>query len=193
MAKGAKCTEVLKIKVRQQFCKKNQFSHHAFGYDTTETERAEDMSAAYPHLDPIYPLLAKWWSKKYCVKVIQAANSLFLSIEIPRAYKLGYSNNNCFKTGCVKGGIGYWQKIQKDDPGKFYRMAMREHKITNLKGKPVTICMDQSEKQRRHVFLLPHPDYPHIKDLSMMSGRPPELMMECDAFCKTTQEEVVEV
>lgn len=29
-------------------------------------------------------------------------------------YDLGYANNNCI--GCVKGGIGYWNKIRIDFP-----------------------------------------------------------------------------
>lgn len=28
-------------------------------------------------------------------------------------YKLGFTNNNCFGTGCVQGGIGYWQKVEE--------------------------------------------------------------------------------
>jgi hypothetical protein len=39
-------------------------------------------------------------------------------------YKLGYNNNNCI--GCVKGGIGYWNKIRKDFPERFNRMAQIE-------------------------------------------------------------------
>lgn len=52
-------------------------------------------------------------------------------------------------------------------------MAMREHEFTNLKGEPVTICKDQSKEakaKRRYipVFLLPHPDYPDVKDISKL-------------------------
>jgi hypothetical protein len=36
-------------------------------------------------------------------------------------YRLGYRNNNC--RGCVKGGKGYWNKIRKDFPDYFERMA----------------------------------------------------------------------
>jgi len=35
------------------------------------------------------------------------------------------------------------------------------------------------------VFLKPHPDYPNIKDISMMKGRPPEPLFECNGFCGT--------
>ena len=61
-------------------------------------------------------------------------------------------------------------------------MAMREHEITDLKGEPVTICKDQS-KGGGLVFLKPHPKYPDMKDISMMKGRPPEMLIECNGFC----------
>lgn len=182
LAKGAKCSSELKIIVRQQFTKKNDFSIQAFGYDNGETGRANDMKNNNSHLHPVFPLLMVWMNKFECAKYVQAANSLFLSIELPNAYKLGLENNNCFKTGCVQGGIGYWQWMQKNQPDKFDRMAAREHKITDIKGEPVTICKDQS-KGGGLVFLKPHPNYPQMKDLSMMKGRPPEMLIECNGFC----------
>lgn len=97
-------------------------------------------------------------------------------------YKLGFENNNCFGTGCVQGGIGYWQKIQKEFPDKFIKMARIEHELTNLKGKPVTMLKDQS-KNKSMLFLLPHPDYPDIPHLDMKKGRPPKSLMECNGFC----------
>ena len=60
-------------------------------------------------------------------------------------------------------------------------MAKIEHDLTDLKGKPVTMCKDQS-KGGGLVFLLPHKDYPHIKDLSMMQGRPPKPLMDCNGL-----------
>ena len=33
------------------------------------------------------------------------------------------------------------------------------------------------------VFLKPHPSYPDIKDISMMKGREPQPLMECNGFC----------
>jgi len=182
LAKGAKCSAELKIVVRQQFTKKNRFSYQAFGYDNGETGRANDMKNNNPHLRPIFPLLMFWLNKFDCVKYVQSANSLFLKINLPIPYQLGLENNNCFKTGCVQGGIGYWQWMEVNQPDKFDRMAIREHEITDLKGEPVTICKDQS-KGGGLVFLKPHPKYPHMKDLSMMKGRPPEKLMECNGFC----------
>ena len=42
-------------------------------------------------------------------------------------YDLGYRNNNCI--GCVKGGMGYWNKIRIDFPEVFERMAKLEREI----------------------------------------------------------------
>lgn len=97
-------------------------------------------------------------------------------------YLLGFRNNNCFETGCVQGGIGYWQKYKIVKPIAFLKMAAKEHHLTKLKGEPVTICKDQS-KGGGLVFLMPNPDYPDIKDISMMKGREVEPLMECNGFC----------
>lgn len=186
VAKGAICSAELKKLVRQQFIKKNNFSYNAFGYDNGEQNRAADMRKSNPHLRPIFPLLMFWMSKYDCVKYTQSANSLFLSITLPTPYRLGLENNNCFKTGCVQGGIGYWQWMKENQPEKFDRMAEREHEISELKGEPVTICKDQS-KGGGLVFLKHNPKYPDMKDISMMKGRPPEMLIECNGFCSKTE------
>lgn len=186
LPKGAICSAELKIKVRQQFCKRHLFSHHAFGYDTAEVGRAKDMKKNNAHLYPIFPLLMVCMDKFDCIKHVQNLNSLLFRIELPITYRLGLENNNCFKTGCVQGGIGYWQWMQVNQPQKFDDMAAREHKITEIKGEPVTICKDQS-KGGGLVFLKHHPAWPDVKDISMMIGRPPEMLIECSGFCSTSE------
>lgn len=190
IAKGAKCSEVMKITVRQQYIKQQQFSYQAFGFDITEIGRAKDMKKSNSHLNPIFPLIYKLFDKKDCMRMIQKANDLSVKINIPESYQMGYSNNNCFQTGCVKGGIGYWQKIKHDYPEKFSAMAKIEHDLTDLKGMPVTICKDQSKEAKARnggrdelVFLLPNPKYPLMKDISMIKGRQPESLIECNGFC----------
>jgi hypothetical protein len=122
------------------------------------------------------------YSKKMCIEIVENAG-----IEIPAAYSLGFNNNNCLKTGCVQGGIGYWQKIQREMPEKFEAMAKVEHELTEAKGKPVTMLKDQSEKAKGSesgfVFLKPHPDYPDIKDISKMKGREPKPLKDCFGDC----------
>jgi len=84
--------------------------------------------------------------------------------------------------------------MQIDKPDKFNEMAEIEHLLTDLRGYPVTMCKDQSNKAKElvkktgdktlaFVFLKPHPNYPHIKDISMMEGRKPEPLMDCNGFC----------
>jgi hypothetical protein len=115
--------------------------------------------------------------KKDCIDIVEQAG-----IEIPKMYQLGFKNNNCFNTGCVQGGIGYWQKMQRDFPLKFDKMAEMEHRLTDLKGTPVTMLKDQSETGG-FVFLKPHPNFDFIKDISKMKGREPEPLFECNGFC----------
>lgn len=67
-------------------------------------------------------------------------------IEIPAMYKMGYNNNNCI--GCVKGGMGYWNKIRKDFPKVFDRMAKIEREVG------ATCLKDQSGKYFLMSFLL---------------------------------------
>lgn len=50
-----------------------------------------------------------------------------LGIKRPYMYDLGYNNNNCI--GCIKGGMGYWNKIRKDFPKVFEERAKLERKI----------------------------------------------------------------
>ena len=82
---------------------------------------------------------------------------------------------------CVQGGIGYWQKVQRDFPDKFDAMAKVEHELTELKGEPVTMCKDQS-KGGGLVFLKHNVKYPSIKDISMMKGREPKPLMDCNGL-----------
>lgn len=184
VATGAKCSQMLKRVVRERFEDNNKYSFQAFGFDIDEIKRAKGMASNNPKSRPIFPLIATLLSKKSCIKIIQEANSLFLRIELPITYKLGYSNNNCWKTGCVQGGIGYWQKIEIEDPPKFDVMAKVEHDLTDLKGEPVTMLKDQSEGGGL-VFLKPHPNYPNLKDISMMKGRPVKPLVDCNGFCGT--------
>lgn len=181
-ANGAICSSVLKRDLRKQWQKDNQYSYQIFGYDIDEPKRAKAFTINYPEAKGFYPLLMLGYSKKMCVDMVEKAG-----IEIPLAYRLGLNNNNCLKTGCVQGGIGYWQKIKREMPEKFQAMAKVEHELTEAKGEPVTMLKDQSKKAKDNgnelVFLKPHPDYPNIKDISMMKGREPKPLKDCFGDC----------
>ncbi|MCH6574668.1 MAG: phosphoadenosine phosphosulfate reductase family protein [Bacteroidetes bacterium] len=182
VAKGAICSSELKRAIRLKFQKENNITHQVFGFDISEPNRAKNIKRNYPDSKPIFPLLMYGYSKKETISILEENN-----IEIPRVYKFGFNNNNCFKTGCVQGGIGYWYKMKREFPDKFDKMAAIEHELTELKGEPVTMLKDQSKGAKESgnvlVFLKPHRDYPNLKDLSMMKGREPEPLVECNGFC----------
>jgi len=184
VATGAKCSQMLKRLCRERFERENAFSYQAFGFTIDEIKRAKGHFLNNAKSKPVFPLIMNFLSKEQCIKYVQERNDIFHPLELPKMYRLGFHNNNCFKTGCVQGGIGYWQKMKSDFPDKFDRMALVEHELTNLKGEPVTMLKDQS-KGGGLVFLKPHPLYPGVKDISMMVGRPPKPLMECNGFCGT--------
>lgn len=181
VAHGAVCSYKLKRVTREKWEKDNHFDHQVFGFefDKKEFNRARSMALNHARAKPIFPLLMFGLDKKDCLKIVQDAG-----IEVPKPYRLGFGNNNCFKTGCVQGGIGYWKKMQKEFPDKFNAMAEIEHKITALKDKPVTMLKDQSKNSLGQVFLKKHPNYPN-KSIDDMNGKPIEPLLDCNGFCGT--------
>jgi hypothetical protein len=190
-ANGAICSSILKRRCREIWQKENKYTHQAFGFEFEKKEfnRATGLSLNHPSAKSIFPLLMMAYSKKDTIYIIKEAE-----IEIPISYKDGFHNNNCAKSRCPQGGIGYWQKIGKFEPENFDEMAQIEHDLTDLKGSPVTMLKDQSKEAKKlveetgdktlaFVFLKPHPDYPNIKDISMMDGREPEPLIDCNGFC----------
>lgn len=191
VATGAICSTQLKRRVREKWQDENSFDYQVFGFefDKKEFNRAQGLMLNHPQAKGIYPLLMLGYDKDDCLKIVQEAG-----IEIPRMYKLGFRNNNCFKTGCVQGGIGYWQKIQREFPDKFDKMAEMEHKLTELRGEPVTMLKDQSNeakalveatgiKWKQLIFLKKHPDYPELKCLADTKPQEVKPLFECNGFC----------
>ena len=188
-ATGAICSTELKRVVREKWEKENNFKHQVFGFEFERKEfnRSKGMTLNHPKVKAIYPLLMYGLTKKNCLQIIADAN-----IEVPLVYKLGYKNNNCFKTGCVQGGIGYWQKIQREDVDKFNAMADMEHYLTELKGEPVTMLKDQSNeaktkskenKTKAFVFLRKNENYPDLKSIDEMPQCKVEPLFECNGMC----------
>lgn len=191
VATGAICSTELKRKVREEWQKTNIFEHQVFGFefDKKEFNRALGLTLNHPKTESIYPLLMMGYDKDKCLEIVTNAG-----IEVPRMYKLGFRNNNCFKTGCVQGGIGYWQKMKKDFPEKFNAMADMEHKLTDKKGEPVTMLKDQSNdakdlvkssgiKWKQFIFLRKHPNYPELKSIDDMKQQEVKPLFECNGFC----------
>lgn len=191
VATGAICSTHLKRLAREKWQKANHYTHQVFGFEFEKKEfnRALGLTRNHGAAKGIYPLLMHGYTKEDCIAIVEAAG-----LAIPRMYKLGFRNNNCFGTGCVQGGIGYWQKMQRDYPDKFDTMAEMEHELTDMKGQPVTMLKDQSNaaKQlvtetgdawRAFVFLKPHPHYPQLKSLKDMPAREVQPLFDCNGFC----------
>ena len=93
-------------------------------------------------------------------------------IEIPAMYKMGYNNNNCI--GCVKGGMGYWNKIRKDFPDVFDEVAQIERDVgaTCLKDKAGRIFLDE---------------------LPIWRGDPvEEIIPDCSLICQIEFQEIID-
>lgn len=185
-ANGAVCSYMLKRRVREKWEKENTFSAQVFGFEFEKKEfnRAMALKLNHPHTNPKFPLLMYGCDKDYCIKEFERLN-----IKLPAPYRMGFNNNNCLQTGCISGGIGYWQKIQRELPELFEKMAKIEHDLTDERGYPVTMVKDQSKnagdksKKENLVFLKPHKDYPNNKSIDQMKGREPKPLTECNGFC----------
>ena len=121
---GAKCTEVLKKRVRKEW----EWEHrdyditYVWGFDCTEKIRANRLEETMIEYQHEFPLIDRGLTKEDAHGMLAS-----LGIKRPLMYDLGYKNNNC--VGCVKGGMGYWNKIRVDFPEVFQRMAELEREI----------------------------------------------------------------
>ena len=153
---GAKCTEVLKRRVR----KKWEYEHrdyditYVWGMDCTEKHRATRIQETMPDFQHEFPLIEKGLTKQQAHAICAQ-----LGVQRPKMYDLGYQNNNCI--GCVKGGKGYWNKIRVDFPEVFERRAKMEREIG-------------------HSIL----NGTFLDELDPNAGRmQEEIMTDCDLFC----------
>jgi hypothetical protein len=184
VATGAICSTQLKRRVRERWQKETEYEYQVFGFefDKKEFNRALSLTKNHSQAKPIYPLLMMGYDKDDCIKIVEDAG-----ITVPLMYRLGFRNNNCFQTGCVQGGVGYWQKMRRDFPEKFEDMADMEHALTNAKGKPVCMLRDQSKAAKESgnelLFLRKHPDYPELKSIDDMPECKVEPLFECNGFC----------
>lgn len=131
---GARCTFELKKKVRIEFEKRHQLTltntklikHQVWGYefDKVQVNRAIRHLQQYRETNPLFPLIEKGITKNMAAGMLEQAG-----IELPIMYKMGYQNNNCI--ACVKGSSGYWNKIRRDFPEYFNKMANLEIEIGN--------------------------------------------------------------
>lgn len=128
-AQGAPCTGMLKKQVRFQWEAKAFAEMHkgdkltyVWGLDKSEVNRAERLRASMCEVEHEFPLIEANLSKAEAHGLLER-----LGIKRPKMYDMGYENNNCI--GCVKGGMAYWNKIRKDFPETFDRMAKLEREL----------------------------------------------------------------
>lgn len=160
-AHGAKCTEVLKKRVR----KKWEWEHqdyaitYVWGMDLNERDRAERIIEDMPQFDHEFPLIDRSLTKADAHGICAQ-----LGIKRPAMYDMGYSNNNC--VGCVKGGAGYWNKIRDDFPEVFADRAKMEREIGHsiLHNADGMIFLDELD-----------PNAGRMSD---------EIMEDCSIFCQ---------
>jgi hypothetical protein len=140
--KGAICTRILKKEVRQSFQRPNDI--HVFGYTSEEENRANLFWDANNEMATDFILLERKITKKECLQFVKEE----LKIELPMMYRLGYFNNNCI--GCVKGGMGYWNKIRHDFPDVFNWMTQEERKrgFALNKDKNGLVFLDELDPHR---------------------------------------------
>jgi hypothetical protein len=159
-AYGAKCTEVLKKRVRKQWeCERRDYQiTYVWGMDVNEQHRATRLAETMTDFTHEFPLIDRGLTKQDAHGILKR-----LGIKRPAMYDLGYSNNNCI--GCVKGGMGYWNKIRVDFPDVFADRAKMEREIGHsiLHNNKGSIFLDE----------LP-PDAGRMSD---------EIMEECGIFC----------
>jgi len=116
----AYCTHLLKMELRKDadYCD----SINIFGYTLEEKKRGEKLQEHNIDMKCEFPLIDGQVTKDDCLGIIWQQG-----IELPLMYELGYDHNNCI--GCVKGGIGYWNKIKKDFPKHFKKMSDIEEEL----------------------------------------------------------------
>lgn len=155
---SAPCTQRLKKQVRIKF--ELPTDRQVFGYTAEEQTRLDRFIDANNDVDIWTPLIDKGLGKEDCLAMLKNAN-----IELPEMYRLGYHNNNCI--GCVKGGMGYWNKIKVDFPENFERMANLE------RFKSQTVLKDR-----------------YLDELKPTDGNyPQEQNIECSIFCQLAEED----
>ena len=160
---GARCTLELKKNIRMQIEKEMEYDGQIFGFEYSKKEinRAIRFKEQYPVAKPLFPLIENKMTKPECLHILELNK-----IDRPMMYKLGYTNNNCI--GCVKGGMGYWNKIRVDFPEHFNKMVKAERDVGRS-------CI-------RHTFL---------DELDPNAGRhTPMIMPDCGNFCEIEFESI---
>jgi len=122
---GAACTRWLKKRVRKEWEQEHADLYplrYVWGMDAGEAHRADRIRETMIEFDHSFPLIERGIGKAEAHEILRASG-----IKRPAMYELGYHNNNC--VGCVKGGMGYWNKIRVDFPDVFAARAKLEREV----------------------------------------------------------------
>ena len=121
----APCTNWLKKRVRKEWESEHKDYEitYVWGFDLNEKNRAERTIESNPDTKHEFPLIDKGLSKQE----VHGFFETHFDFARPLMYDLGYPNNNCI--GCIKGGMGYWNRIRKDFPDVFKERAELERKV----------------------------------------------------------------
>ena len=166
--RGAPCTVHLKKRLRQNFQQDDDVQ--VFGYTAEENRRALIFRENNPEVNLRTPLIERGLGKSDCLALIERAG-----IAIPTMYLLGYKNNNCI--GCIKGGMGYWNKIRVDFPEHFQRMAGIERQLG------MTVLAESIGGARKTQV--------YLDELDPTRGNPlTEPEFECSLLCSAIDDEI---
>lgn len=160
----ASCTTLLKKNVRMDWEEQHNDCKltYVWGMDSSEKNRADAILRTMSYANHEFPLIEHSLSKQDVHAICKK-----LGIKRPVMYDLGYNNNNCI--GCVKGGMGYWNKIRVDFPDVFDKMAKLERKIgaSCING----VYLDELEPNRGNINA--------------------EIMQDCSILCELALKEEV--
>ena len=121
----APCTNWLKKRVRKRWEEEHKEYEltYVWGFDYKEKDRAMRKVEENTQAEHEFPLIDNNLSKED----VHGMFERMFDFRRPLMYDLGYPNNNCI--GCVKGGMGYWNKIRSDFPEIFKSRAELERKV----------------------------------------------------------------
>jgi hypothetical protein len=184
---GAICTRYLKRRVRREWEIQNEWFNtfrYVWGMDIDEIKprpprnqsRCDGLREAMPNQEHIFPLVEHKITKEEAHGILRKAG-----IKRPAMYDLGYQNNNCI--GCVKGGMGYWNKIRVDFPEVFKLRAATERIVGASCLKKKRARPDEPAGPDNNVKL-------YLDELDPNAGRKEgPVVEECGAMCEIINEE----
>jgi hypothetical protein len=134
--RGARCTLELKKKLAAKFWQPGDID--VLGYTAEEQDRYDNWIDSNNERRGKPILIDRGLTKADCLAMVERAG-----IALPVMYELGYEHNNCI--GCVKGGMGYWNKIRVDFPLQFQKMSdySRAKNVKLLKRGDERIFLDE--------------------------------------------------